>query len=64
MGAGDGRRGWKVRDRGDGEGGGWRVEGGGEGKGLRAAGALRSGMSRSLPCERALRGGERAVAGW
>ena len=44
MRAGDRRRGWKVRHRGD-------AKGGGEGKGLRPTGALRSGTSRSLPCE-------------
>ncbi len=49
MRAKDRRRGWKVRHRGD-------AEGGGEGKGLRPTGALRSGISRSLPRVRALLG--------
>jgi len=44
MRAGDRKWGWKVRHRTD-------VEGGGKGKGLRPTGALRSGTSRSLPCE-------------
>ena len=41
MRAGDRRRGWKVRHRGD-------AEGGGEGKGLHPTGALRSGIRALL----------------